>query len=100
MKYKMILQWSGSAIEDYDDLIRIEDSLSKILSHGSDVDGHDVGSDEVNIFIDCDDPHRTFQEVKAVLKSRDEWSDVGLLFAAWKQVNIRYFGRVICVNSR
>jgi hypothetical protein len=80
MKYRIILQWPGSSIEDYDDLIQIEYSLSKILSDGSYVDGHDVGSDEVNIFIDCDDPHQTFGEVKAALKSRDEWSNVRIAY--------------------
>ena len=43
------------------------------LSKGSEVDGHDAGSGEANIFILTDDPELTFSEAKAILGNSDHW---------------------------
>jgi len=37
-------------------MIEIEDALIQGLSEGNEVDGHDAGSGEMNIFIRVDDP--------------------------------------------
>jgi hypothetical protein len=71
MKYQLVLQWPASSIKDYDAMIEVEDALIEKLSEANDVDGHDAGSGEVNIFIRTDDPKRAFNEVKAILGSRD-----------------------------
>lgn len=56
-------------------MIAVEDALIKRMTSDSQVDGHDAGSGEVNIFIHTDDPARAFDEVKAILGSRDFWLD-------------------------
>lgn len=56
-------------------MIEVEDALVEKLSEANDVDGHDAGSGEVNIFVRTDDPKRAFNEVKAMLGSRDFWVD-------------------------
>jgi hypothetical protein len=75
MKYQLVLQWPASSIKGYDVLIEIEDVLIKNLTKPVKVDGHDAGSGEVNIFVHTDDPKRTFEEVRAILGSRDFWVD-------------------------
>lgn len=68
MKYQLVLQWSASELPDYDDMIEIEDLLIANLSEGSEVDGHDAGAGEVNIFVRTDRPEATFEEVKTTLQ--------------------------------
>jgi len=80
MKYQLVLQWPASSIKDYDAMIAIENVLLEKLSSSSEIDGHDAGSGEVNIFIHTDDPQRAFAEVKAVLGSRDFWIDARVAY--------------------
>ena len=80
MKYQLVLQWPASSIKDYDAMIEVEDALIEKLSEANDVDGHDVGSGEVNIVIRTDDPKRAFNEVKAILGSRECWVDARVAY--------------------
>ena len=47
-------------------MIEIEDALIRGLVAGE-VDGHDAGSGEMNIFIKTDEPRLAFEDVKRVL---------------------------------
>ena len=76
MKYQLVLQWSGSSHKDYDEMIAVENKLIENLIEGSEVDGHDAGSGEVNILILTDDPELTFSEAKAILGYNDQWLNV------------------------
>jgi len=69
---------------NYDTLIETEDLLLEKLTRQSRVDGHDVGSGEMNIFILTDDPFESFNEVKSVLGGREVWVDVR---AAYRDVS-------------
>lgn len=80
MKYQLVLQWPAASIKDYETMIEIEDVVTENLSEGSDVDGHDAGSGEMNIFIHTDDPVFAFNEVKATLGSRDFWVDARVAY--------------------
>jgi len=80
MKYQLVLQWPASSIRDYDAMLEIEQSLTKNLSEANDVDGHDAGSNEVNLFIKTNDPKRTFIEIKTILGSRDFWIDARVAY--------------------
>ena len=73
MKYQLVLQWPASSIQDFDAMIAIENKLIENLSEGSEVDGHDFGSGEGNIFILTDDPERAFSEIEASLNNDDSW---------------------------
>src|SRR5262252_2262762 len=83
MKYQLVLQWPVSSLKDCDELIAIENKLIESLSLGSEVDGHDAGSGEVNIFILTDDPELTFSEAKVILGNSDPWLNVR---AAYREV--------------
>src|SRR5437660_1146101 len=80
MKYRLVLQWPGSSIEDYDGMIELEELLTEALPAESDIDGHDVGADEVNIFIHTDDPQRTFAALRPILSSCNRLTTVRVAF--------------------
>jgi hypothetical protein len=80
MKYQLILQWPASSIRDYDAMIAVENLLIEALPEDSDVDGHDAGSGEVNIFIGTHEPIRVFDAVKSVLAAQDLLSDARIAF--------------------
>lgn len=61
-------------------MIEIEDALIENLSVEHDLDGHDAGSGEVNIFIRTDDPKRAFSEVAAAFGTRDLWIDARVAY--------------------
>jgi hypothetical protein len=68
IRYLLIIQFRGDSLADYDAMIALENELRKELGGSADVDGHDVGSDETNIFIFTSDPAATFRQVSPVLE--------------------------------
>ncbi len=77
MKYQLVLQWPfESSTLDYQRLVEIESLLMEELSSESKVDGHDAGSEEMNIFIFTNDPLLSFQQVRAILEGREAWANI------------------------
>lgn len=77
MQYQLVLQWGAGSVADYDDLIAMEEILLAALhSTSAHVDGHDMGSGQMNIFIWTDRPHQTFAAVSDCLAGRAQWGDV------------------------
>ena len=72
MKHQLVLQWAVPfPIGNLDDLVALETLLIEELADGGEVDGHDGGSDEVNIFIHTDSPRETFNALQPILESRN-----------------------------
>lgn len=71
MKYQLVLQWPATSIDDYDSMVEIENVLIDQLSEDSEVDGHDAGSEEMNIFILTNAPERAFADVQRIVAARD-----------------------------
>lgn len=84
MKYQLVVQWSAASIKDYDEMIEVEDALIEQLSESHEVDGHDAGASEVNIFILTNDFEKAFDEVKAVLQGKELWIDARV---AYREIN-------------
>ncbi len=80
MKYQLVLQWPASSLREYDAIVDIENTLIEKLSESHDVDGHDAGCGEINIFIRTEDPHGAFYEAKSILGSRDFWVDARVAY--------------------
>ena len=80
MKYQLVLQWPASSVDDYDSMISVEMSLIEWLPDDCEVDGHDAGSNQANIFIRTDNPVKAFEDVKDILKDRDNWSDTRVAY--------------------
>lgn len=64
MRYVLIIQFQVKSIDDYDEVIRIEDHIIQIVGNSAVVDGHDAGRGEMNIFIFTDHPLSTFALIK------------------------------------
>lgn len=70
MKYQLALQFPAKSIANYDDMIALEDELIEKLGSSAKVDGHDCGSEEMNIFIQTDAPKKVFETIRAVVVRR------------------------------
>lgn len=69
MDYQLVLQFRGEDCLDFDEMVSLEDEIQKIVAPIADVDGHDVGSNEMNIFILTADPVATFEQAKPLLSA-------------------------------
>lgn len=102
MKYQLVLQFDGSAIEDFDDLLKIELDLGLALSDEHLVDGHDFGSGEMNIFIHTNSPDEAFNVAKKIFDD----AKISEMVAAFRdfdcdQYTVIYpenYGKEFCVS--
>lgn len=74
MKYQLVVQWPAGSINDYDAMIEAENALIENLTDVHDVDGHDVGSSELNIFVLTNNVEKALDEVKATLEAKGFWT--------------------------
>ena len=84
MDYQLVLQFSGDSLGDYDATVALENELIAELGDSANVDGHDAGSGEVNIFIITADPVRTFRQSRVVLERNRR---LGAVTAAYRPVD-------------
>lgn len=77
MRYELHLRWKNLS---FDDLIEIEDRLIEGLSSKAEVNGHEIGQNEADIFISTDDPQGAFEELKTILTSHGRWDGVRAAF--------------------
>jgi hypothetical protein len=70
-KYQLVLQFEAQSLEDYDRLVAFENQLIDQLDTLANVDGHDFGQGEFNIFILTDDPQVTFEKASQFLKTQN-----------------------------
>jgi hypothetical protein len=68
MQFQLVLQFNGDSLSDYDAMVALEDELIQELGDTAEVDGHDIGSGQTNIFIVTSHPEITFCRAKAVLE--------------------------------
>ena len=67
MTYQLVLQLPFSSIEDYDALIRLEARIIEALDDLGDVDGHDAGAGEMNVFVHTARPAAAFERLVGIL---------------------------------
>ncbi len=80
MKYQLVLQLPASSIKDYDAMIELEESIMRNVGNLGDVDGHDAGSGEMNIFILTEHPKLAFDRIKQLLGTRDFMPELKVAF--------------------
>lgn len=71
MEYQLIIQFPAESLEDFDALIDLEERLIEAVGSTADIDGHDFGSGEANIFIFTSDPSATFDLLRDQLKHQN-----------------------------
>jgi hypothetical protein len=84
MKFQVVLQWPAHSLCDFDELVAVEDLLIAKLTEQSEVDGHDFGSGETNIFVHTNDPRIAFEEIRTILSGHKPWPDAVI---AYRQTN-------------
>ena len=84
MKFQLVLQFMASSAREFDQLIDLEDKLERRLKGTAEVDGHDFGSEEMNIFILTDDPIAIFDKAKRILEGNRLW---GKMKAAYRPID-------------
>jgi hypothetical protein len=67
MQYQLILQFQGRDVDDFEDLIHLEDTLIVLLDERHLVEGHEFGDDTMNIFIRTDSPESAFNKIRELL---------------------------------
>ncbi len=70
MKYQLVLQFPLTENFDFDALIELETKLTFELGSEHDVDGHDFGSGEMNIFIHTNSPDDAFEKIIVLLSDQ------------------------------
>jgi len=70
MKYQLTIQLEASNEGEYDLLIQVEDKIENLLGTAHEVDGHDFGSGEMNIFILTNNPNEAFELLKNYLVTK------------------------------
>jgi hypothetical protein len=68
MQYQLVLQFRAGSTLDFDELVVLEDLLIENLPPTSEVDGHDFGSDEFNIFVLTDQPKESFYAAEKIIQ--------------------------------
>jgi hypothetical protein len=68
MKYQLVLQFAAEGMNQFDKLVALGEELIQNLPPTSEVDGHDFGSGEFNIFILTDQPREAFDAARKLIK--------------------------------
>ena len=69
--FQLVLQFDCESLEAFDAIVQIEEELISLLGESADIDGHDFGSEEANIFIHTLDPTESFRRCHTFLASKN-----------------------------
>ncbi len=72
----LVLQLPAHSLKDYDALIELENQIIEVLGNVGEVDGHDMGAGEINIFVRTDQPVVAFETIKCSLGTQDFLPDI------------------------
>jgi hypothetical protein len=78
LKYYLVVQWKNSEMT-LDDVIEMERSLELRLSQAglsAKFSGNDVGTNEMNLFVRCDDPARVFNVIRGATEQSGQFVGV------------------------
>jgi len=65
-EYQLVLQLRGSSQLDFEEMLGIEKELVSGIGDLGEVDGHDMGQGEMNIFVLTTSPIRCFEHVRSL----------------------------------
>jgi len=70
MRYQLVVQIKPATSADLNRLVNWENALIEYLATTAEVDGHDLGDGEFNMFIYTDDPSGTFRRIQSLPDTR------------------------------
>jgi hypothetical protein len=65
-RYQLVIQLREENSRAFEDMLRLENALAAVLGDLVDVDGHDAGSGEINVFTFTDSPIVAFERMTAI----------------------------------
>jgi hypothetical protein len=80
MTYQLVFQFKGDSLVDFDMMVNVEEKMKVQIGDLGEVDGHDMGSGEINIFVMTEDPMAAFSPTKSVLKKLNLLSAVTVAY--------------------
>ncbi|MET3109500.1 hypothetical protein AAKU58_004357 [Oxalobacteraceae bacterium GrIS 1.18] len=80
MTYQLVFQFKGDSLADFDMMVSVEEKMNDQIGNLGEVDGHDIGSGEVNIFVITKDPMAAFLQMKSVLENLNLLSTVSIAY--------------------
>lgn len=85
MNYQLVIQFpiANASADVFDRVILLETELRIILGDKHVVDGHGLGAEELNIFIQTNDPNEAFELAKKALSEKE----MKTILVAFKESN-------------
>jgi hypothetical protein len=79
-KQQLVLQLPANSVKDYDTLIDLENAIAAGLGNLGEIDGHDSGVGEMNIFVHTDNSKLAFEQIKSLIGTKDFMPDLKAAF--------------------
>ena len=70
MDYQLVIKFWRKSLESEAFLAEIENEAQGVLGSTAKVDGYDVSTDEINLFVITPDPKHSFRRINRVLENR------------------------------
>jgi hypothetical protein len=70
MRYQLVLQFAAESVRDFDRLVSLGEKLIRELASMGEVDGHDFGQSELNIFVLTDEPMPAFEKARTYIEKQ------------------------------
>ena len=67
-RYQLVFRIRRTSLQQPDDIVRLEQALAERLGDTAELDGHDAGKRDIDIFILTADPAAAFRRSKAALE--------------------------------
>jgi hypothetical protein len=67
-RFQLVLQFSAMSPQEFDAVVALEEELIRGLPQIAEVDGHDFGAGEFNIFVLTDRPTEAFDVAKILIQ--------------------------------
>ena len=83
MRYQLVLHFLGDSVADLEVLVSLEERIGQALGHSAEVDGHDIGSGESNVFVLTDDPWGSVGRIRSIL---DKFAEANSVRVAFREV--------------
>ena len=80
VRYQIVVQIPEDGADTLDMLVALEDKLMASVGDVAEVDGHDLGSGEANVFLLTSNPRAAFREMLPILESAGMLNRVRVAF--------------------
>jgi hypothetical protein len=76
MEYQLVLQLPTPFFRAFNLLVSLEEIIEQNIGDFATVDGHDIGSGEMNIFLFTENPKLAFERIKTIPSVAKHMSDM------------------------